>query len=85
MKFLERTKNDTQVNFTEILDLKEYIIGEGRNDAKYELYCYILHMDDHYMALIKNRGRWILYNDDSLYDYSFKQSKNTYLLFYKKI
>ena len=85
MKFFERTKNDTQVNFTEILDLKEYIVGEGRNDAKYELYCYIVHLDDHYMAIIKNGGRWILYNDDSLYGCSFKQSKNTYLLFYKKI
>ena len=85
MKFFERTKNDTQVNYTELLDLKEYIIGEGRDDSKYELYCFVIHMDNHYISIIKNGGIWILYNDDSLYRKCFLQSKNTYLLFYKKI
>ena len=85
MKFFERTKNDTQVNYTEILDLKEYVVGEGKNDSKYELYCFVIHADNHYVSIIKNGGIWILYNDDSLYGRSFYQSKNTYLLFYKKI
>ena len=84
-KFFDRTKNETQVNFPEILDLKEYIYGEGQNNAKYELYSYILHLENHYVSVCKNRGRWILYNDDKLYNFSFKQSRNTYLLFYKKI
>ena len=85
MKFFERTKNDTQVNYTELLDLKEYVVGEGRNDSKYELYCFVIHSDNHYVSIIKNGGLWILYNDDSLYRNSFHQSRNTYLLFYKKI
>ena len=84
-KFFERTKNDTLVNYPEIIDLKEYIVGEGKNNSLYGLYAYILHLDNHYLALIKNSGNWILYNDDSLYSFSFKQSKNTYLLFYKKL
>ena len=83
-KFFERTKNDTLVNYPETIDLKEYIVGEGNNNSLYGLYAYILHLDNHYLALIKNCGSWILYNDDSLFSFSFKQSKNTYLLFYKK-
>ena len=82
--FIERKKNDTQINFPENLDLKEYIVGEGKDDAKYELYSYIMHKEDHYISACKNRGKWILYDDDSLYNISFKQSKYTYVLFYKK-
>ena len=85
VKFFERAKNETQVNFPEVLDLKEYIVGEEKNNAKYELYSFILHDDNHYRTVCKNRGRWILYDDDSLYNFPFKQSKNTYILFYKKI
>jgi len=81
---IERRKNDTQVIFPENLDLKEYVIGEGKDDAKYELYSYILHRENHYISACKNRGNWVLYDDDSLYNINFKQSRNTYLLFYKK-
>ena len=84
-KFFESNKNETQVIYPEILDLKEYIIGEDRNNSKYELYAYILHLEHHYISVCKNRGEWILYNDEKLYNFYFKQSKNTYLLFYKKI
>ena len=85
IKFFERTKNDTQVNYSETLDLKEYVVGKGRNNSKYELYCFTIHLDNHYVSIIKNRGRWILYDDDNLYLKSFQQNRNTYLLFYKKI
>ena len=84
-RFFDKTKNETPVNYPEILDLKEYIFGGGKNNERYELYSFLLHLDNHYLAVCKNRGRWILYNDEKLYNYSFKQSKNTYLLFYKKI
>ena len=84
-RFFERTKNDTLVNYPEFINLKEYIVEEGNNNLLYGLYGYILHLENHYIALIKNCGNWILYNDDNLYNYSFKQSKNTYLLFYKKL
>ena len=73
------------MNYTEILDLKEYVVGEGKDDSKYELYCFVIHLDNHYVSLIKNGGIWILYNDENLYRNSFRQSRNTYLLFYKKI
>ena len=83
-KFFDRTKNETLVNYPEYLDLKEYIVGETSNDAIYELYGYILHLDNHYIAICKNRGNWVLYNDERINIFSFKQSRNTYLLFYKK-
>ena len=84
-KFFERNKNETQVIYPEILDLKEYISGDMKNDSKYELYAFVLHSEHHYVSVCKNRGRWILYDDHQFKQISFKQSKNTYLLFYKKI
>ena len=62
-KFFESNKNETQVIYPEILDLKEYIIGEDRNNSKYELYAYILHLEHHYISVCKNRGEWILYKE----------------------
>ena len=77
-------KIETHVEMPEILDLKEYIFGPEKNNWIYELYGSILHKEDHYVSICKNEERWILYNDDSLYRSSFPQSKNCYLLFYKK-
>ena len=84
-QFFENTKIETFVEIPEILDLKEYIIGPNKNNSIYELYGNIIHIEDHYVAVCKNGEKWILYNDDSLHRYSFPQSKNSYILFYKKI
>ena len=84
-KFFENTKIETFVEIPETLDLKEYIIGPNKNNSQYELYGNIIHKEDHYVAVCKNGDRWVLYNDDALYRYSFPQSRNSYILFYKKI
>ena len=77
-------KIETSVEIPEILDLKEYIIGPHKNNCIYELYGSISHKEDHYYAICKNEERWILFNDDSLNRCSLPQSKNCYLIFYKK-
>lgn len=84
-KFFDKTKNETNVYFPEKFDLKEYLFEEGKENSNYELYSYILHIDNHYIAICKNGGQWLIYNDSKIYNGSLKQSRNTYLLFYKKI
>ena len=84
-KILDRTKIDTFVEIPKILNLKEYIEGPDKNNSIYELYGDIVHLGSHYVAVCKNRQNWILYNDDSCYNHSFPKTKNSYLLFYKKI
>ena len=84
-KIFDKIKIETFVDIPEFLDLKEYVLGPEKNKSIYELYGNILHDEDqHYTAVCQNGGRWILYNDDSLYKSSFPRSPNSYLLFYKK-
>ena len=80
----DSTKNETFVHIADTLDLKDYVNGLDNNNSMYELYGNVLHMEDHYIAICKNGGRWILYDDDSLSRCNFPQSRHSYLLFYKR-
>ena len=80
----ETQKIETLVIIPEILDLKDYVIGPDKNNSKYELYGNILHIENHYVAICKNEERWILFNDDNVKQFSFRQTRHSYLLFYKK-
>ena len=83
-KIFDNTKNDTFVSLSDTLDLKDYTNGSDGNNAIYELYGNILHNEQHYIAVCKNNGKWIYYDDDSLSKCSFPQSRYSYLLFYKR-
>ena len=80
----ETQKIETLVIIPEILDLKDYVIGPDKDNSKYELYGNILHIENHYVAICKNEERWILFNDDNVKQFSFRQTRHSYLLFYKK-
>ena len=83
-KLIDDIKIETFVYIPETLDLKEYVYGPYKNNSKYELYGNILHIENHYVAICKNDGVWIIYDDKSISKSSFPQNKNSYLLFYKR-
>lgn len=83
-KLIDDIKIETFVYIPETLDLKEYVYGPYKNNSKYELYGNILHIENHYVAICKNDGVWIMYDDESISKSSFPQNKNSYLLFYKR-
>ena len=85
-------KIDSNVSFTDELDLSKYIDKDCYKDsAKYILYGIGNHSGSinfgHYYAYIKiNDGKWYEFNDSIVSEYSiFKRSSSeAYVLFYKK-
>ena len=84
-KYFDRTKIDTFVNIPKKLDLKDFVNESDKNNSKYELYANILHSENHYKAVCKNRENWVLYDDDSCYQNDFPNDQNSYILFYKQL
>ena len=70
------------------LDISNYIVGQDKNNAKYDLYGVIEHTgtlnSGHYKAICKNDDKWILYNDSTFEDINNPVTENAYILFYKR-
>ena len=87
------TKNTSYVNFSDELNLSDYLDHEcwNKNDAKYSLYGIGNHSGSidfgHYYAYIKINNSWYEFNDSSVSSYSegSRSSSTAYVLFYKKI
>ena len=87
-------KINSDVSFTDELDLRDYIDKDcfNKDDAKYTLYGIGNHSGSinfgHYYAYIKiNDGNWSEFNDSMVSPYSkiSTSSSTAYVLFYKKI
>jgi hypothetical protein len=89
MRFLMGNKNEAYIEYKEIINLKDFIIGPDKHNSIYNLYGVIIHKKfmngGHYYAYCKNGGRWITYDDESLEVCHNFIDKNAYLLFYKRI
>jgi len=72
----------------ENLNLEKYVSGYDKNNAIYDAFGIIYHhgsMDfGHYTTACKNNGKWYLYDDDSVSEYSEINKLNAYVLFYRK-
>ena len=83
------SKNDTFIDYKDILNLSDFVVGTDKKRSIYELYGVVLHLQiinhfGHYVALCKNKDRWIKYNDDKLFLSANHIDKDAYLLFYKR-
>jgi ubiquitin C-terminal hydrolase len=80
-------KNDTFIEYKEILNLKDFVIGPEKNKSIYDLYGIIIHkkfMNTHFISYCKNLGVWINYDDVEINAVENLFTKDAYLLFYKK-
>ena len=82
-------KNRTFIDYKEILNLNDFVVGPDKEKSIYYLYGVVIHISDsneagHYVAFCKNNGQWITYNDQNLYFCKNPINKDAYLLFYKR-
>ena len=82
------SKNETLIDYKEILNLDDFVSGPDRKESIYILYGVIIHKKllngGHYIALCKNDGQWIFYNDKKVGYCENPINKDAYLLFYKR-
>lgn len=83
-------KNETLVNYPiENLDLRDYIVGENKENAIYSMFAISQHFgtlsQGHYTTFCKNRDKWIEIDDENITNAEEKDLVNnfSYLLFYK--
>ena len=88
VRFILGGKNTTYINYKEVLNLKEFVVGPDKDKSIYNLYAITIHKEfmngGHYIAFCKNKGIWITYDDDRVIKCENPISKDAYLLFYKK-
>ena len=81
-------KNETFIEYNELLNLKDFIIGPDKEKYEYNLYGVVIHKkqinNGHYISYCKNIGKWYLYNDRNVERIENPISKDAYLLFYKR-
>jgi len=91
-------KDDVEVEYPDIIDMKNYVIGPQKNDKnlEYELYAVSEHMGGlgggHYTAhalvreKLEEQGEWYSFNDSSCSASSKDQAHNSsaYILFYQR-
>ena len=82
-------KNDTFIEYKEILNLKDFVIGPNKNISLYDLYGVVLHknfmnLNNHYISYCKNYGMWFSYDDTTLNHAENPINKDAYILFYKR-
>lgn len=84
-------KNESLVEYPlEALDLRDYIVGENKENAIYDLFGISQHFGNlssgHYTSLCKNKGLWMEFDDETINQADEKNVVNNfaYLLFYKR-
>ena len=85
---IQQGKNDKFVEYKEILDLKDYVLGPDKKKAIYILYAVLLHKkslnSSNYFCYCKNFGYWICYSAEGIERIESPINKDAYILFYKK-
>lgn len=81
-------KNDTLIEYSQSLDLKEFVIGPDKEKSQYTLYGVVLHRKtlngNHHYAYCKSFDTWIFYDDENVQRLESLVNKDAYLLFYKR-
>ena len=87
-KYIFGNKNETFIEYKQILNLKDFVVGPDKNKSIYSLYGVIIHKKfmngGHYYAYCKNKGIWITFNDDEVKLCKDPVDKDAYLLFFKR-
>ena len=87
-RHIQQGKNDKFVEYKEILDLKDYVLGPDKKKAIYILYAVLLHKkslnSSNYFCYCKNFGYWICYSAEGIERIESPINKDAYILFYKK-
>jgi ubiquitin carboxyl-terminal hydrolase 4/11/15 len=91
MGMMANRKNESFIDFPiENLDIRNYIVGEDKNDGIYDLFAISQHFGSlsggHYTALCKNNNKWYNFDDDNVSRVSDNNvvSASAYLVFYRK-
>ena len=88
VKAIFGNKNETFIEYKEILNLKDFVFGPDKNKSIYSLYGVIIHKKfmngGHYYAYCKNKGVWLTFNDENITKCKNPVDKDAYLLFYKR-
>ena len=88
MRAIMGSKNETNIEYKEILNIKDFVVGPDKSNSIYSLYGVIIHKKmfngGHYYAYCKNKGQWITFNDERLSLCDNPIYKDAYLLFYKR-
>ena len=87
-RILMGNKNETFIEYKQVLNLKDFVVGPDKDKSIYNLYGVIIHKKfmngGHYYAYCKNKGLWITFDDEKLYKCSNPVDKDAYLLFFKR-
>ena len=87
-RYILGNKNETFIDYKEILNLRDFVVGPDKNKSIYSLYGVIIHKKfmngGHYYAYCKNNGIWITFDDDELKLCKNPVDKDAYLLFFKR-
>ena len=81
-------KNDTFIEYKEVLDLNDFIASQDKNRTIYNLYGVVIHKKfintNTFLSYCKNFSYWLSYDNTSLNIVENPISKDAYLLFYKR-
>ena len=82
-------KNSTFVDYKEILNLNDFVVGPDKEKSIYYLYGVVIHLSlsnegGHYISFCKNNGEWLTYNDKDIELCQNPIHKDAYLLFYRR-
>ena len=82
------SKNETLIDYKEILNLSDFVVGPDKDKSIYYLYGVVVHISifngGHYISYCKNQGDWLIYNDVKVGYCKNPINKGAYLLFYKR-
>ena len=88
IRFIFGNKNTTYIDYKEVLNLKEFVVGSDKDKSVYDLYAITVHKEfmngGHYYAFCKNKGIWLTFDDEKVSLCENPVNKDAYLLFYKK-
>ena len=87
-KFKDKKKSDVFIEYKNVLNLRDFIVGPDKENAFYDLYSIIIQKKssnkNHYIAFCYNLGDWICYDDETLSEAKNLINKEAYILFYKR-
>ena len=87
-KFKDKKKSDVFIEYKNVLNLRDFIVGPDKENALYDLYAIIIQKKssskNHYIAYCCNLGDWICYDDETLSEAKNLINKEAYMLFYKR-
>ena len=88
MRNILGSKNETLIDYKEILNLSDFVVGPDKEKSIYLLYGVVIHRallnGGHYYSFCKNNGDWLFYNDSDVGYCKNPINKDAYLLFYKR-